>query len=249
MYEHRFPSILPIFNKMKICILNIATNKYIHFVKPLLDSIESNFLVDHDISALVFTNHEIEECSDNVKISQIEHEPWPIPTLKRYHYFLKEREYISRFDYCFYMDVDMRIEKKVGDEILGNLVATQHPGFWFKDNTQFSYERNQKSTAYVPFGEGKMYYAGGFNGGKPGHFLKMSESIVNNIEKDFNNNIIAEWHDESHMNRYLIDNPPTIELNPSYCFPEAAFYNPQGWHVPFEPKILALEKNHSEVRQ
>ena len=234
---------------MKICILNIATNKYIQFVEPLLDSIETNFLNGHDISALVFTDHEIEESSDNIKISKIEHEPWPIPTLKRYHYFLKEREYISQFDYCFYMDVDMKIVSKVGDEILGDLVTTQHPGFWFKDNNHFSYERIPNSTAYVPFGEGKMYYAGGFNGGKPEHFLKMSEAIVNNIEKDFTNNIIAEWHDESHMNRYLIDNPPSVELTPSYCFPEAAFYNPPGWHVPFEPKILALEKNHNEVRK
>ena len=233
---------------MKICILNIATNKYIQFVEPLLNSIEKNFLTEHDISALVFTEHKIEECTDNVKISQIEHEPWPIPTLKRYHYFLKEREHISQFDYCFYMDVDMRIDSKVGDEILGDLVATQHPGFWFKSNDQFSYERNPNSTAYVPMGEGKMYFAGGFNGGRPKDFLKMSETIVNNIEKDFENGIIAVWHDESHMNRYLIDTPPTIELNPSYCFPEAAYYNPQGWHVPFEPKILALEKNHSEIR-
>ena len=83
---------------MKICILNIATNKYIQFIEPLLDSIEKNFLNGHEISALVFTNHEIEEVSDNVKISQIEHEQWPIPTLKRYHYFLKEKVYISQFD-------------------------------------------------------------------------------------------------------------------------------------------------------
>ena len=233
---------------MKICILNIATNKYIQFVESLLDSVEENFLNGHEISALVFTDHEIDESSDNVKISQIEHEPWPSPTLKRYHYFMKEAEYISQFDYCFYMDVDMRIENKVGDEILGDLVATQHPGFWFKDVNEFSYERRSESTAYVSYNEGKMYYAGGFNGGKPEHFLKMSETIVNNIEKDFQNNLIAVWHDESHMNRYLINNPPTIELNPSYCYPEAVRFNPGGWNVPFEPKIVALEKNHASVR-
>ena len=233
---------------MKICILNIATNKYIQFVEKLLNSVEENFLNGHEISALVFTNHEVEEISENVKISQIDHEPWPIPTLKRYHYFVKEKEYISQFDYCFYMDVDMRIEDKVGDEVLGDLVATQHPGFWFKTPNQFSYERRPQSTAYVSYGEGKMYYAGGFNGGKPEHFLKMSQTIVENVEKDFGNNMIALWHDESHMNRYLIDNPPTLELTPSYCYPEAVRFNPTGWNVPFDPKIVALEKNHSEFR-
>jgi histo-blood group ABO system transferase len=233
---------------MKICILNIATNKYIQFVEQLLESVEENFLNGHDISVLVFTNHEIEEVSDNVKISQIEHEPWPIPTLKRYHYFVKEKDFISQFDYCFYMDVDMRIEDKVGDEILGDLVATQHPGFWFKDKSQFSYERRPESTAFVSADEGKMYYAGGFNGGKPENFLKMSQTIVDNVEKDFENGLVAVWHDESHMNRYLINNPPTIELTPSYCYPEAARINPGGWNVPFDAKIVALEKNHSDVR-
>lgn len=233
---------------MKICILNIATNKYIQFVEQLLNSVEENFLNGHEISALVFTNHEVEEISENVKISQIEHEPWPIPTLKRYHYFVKEKEYISQFDYCFYMDVDMRIEDKVGDEVLGDLVATQHPGFWFKTPNKFSYERREQSTSYVPYNEGRMYYAGGFNGGKPEHFLKMSQTIVENVEKDFRNNMIALWHDESHMNRYLIDTPPTLELTPSYCYPEAVRFNPTGWNVPFDPKIVALEKNHNEFR-
>lgn len=240
---------------MKICILNIATNKYIQFVEQLLDSVDENFLNGHDISALVFTNHEIEEISDNVKISQIEHEPWPIPTLKRYHYFLKESDYISQFDYCFYMDVDMRIVDKVGDEILGDLVATKHPGMFNKSPDECTYERREKSTAYVPYGEGKSYYAGGFNGGKPETFLKMSQQIVKNVDADFKNDLIAVWHDESHMNRYLIDNQPTLELTPSYCFPEGATidgtptnYYPLGWKVPFEPKIMALQKSHANVR-
>ena len=34
----------------------------------------------------------------------------------------------------------------------------------------------------------------------------------------------------------------------SYCYPENARFNPQGWHVPYEPKIVALDKNHKEVR-
>jgi histo-blood group ABO system transferase len=233
---------------MKICLLLIATNHYIQFVNPLLESVERNFLNGHDVSAVLFTDHELEEASENIKVSKIEHENWPIPTLKRYHYFCKESEYISNFDYCFYLDVDMKIVGKVGDEILGDLVATQHPGFWYRDRNMFSYERRNQSTAYVPFNEGTMYYAGGFNGGSTTHFLKMSETIVANVNKDFDNGIVAEWHDESHMNRYFINNKPTIELSPSYCFPEAAFYNPQGWYVPFEPKILALEKNHNKIR-
>ena len=57
---------------MKICILTIATNKYIQFVERLLNNIEENFLNGHEIQCLLFTDHEIEESSDNVKISQID---------------------------------------------------------------------------------------------------------------------------------------------------------------------------------
>ena len=233
---------------MKICILNIATNKYIQFVDQLLESVKENFLNGHEITSLIFTEHEMKETPINVKISKIDHEPWPMPTLKRYNYFVKEKEYISEFDYVFYMDIDMRINKKVGDEILGDLVATQHPGFWYKNKNQFTYERRPISTAYIPPEEERMYYAGGFNGGKPEHFLKMAETISNNVNVDFSNGVVACWHDESHMNRYLIDNPPTVELTPSYCYPETGINNPEWNLSQFDVKIIALDKNHEEIR-
>ena len=232
---------------MKICILNIATNKYIQFVEQLLESVEENFLNGHDISALIFTDHEIEEVSDNVKISQIEHEPWPIPTLKRYNYFISEKEYISQFDYCFYLDVDMRIEDKVGEEILGDLVATQHPYQSLQSKAQQSFCRDARSLSFVPWDtETVSYYAGGFNGGSTKKFLEMSEVIADRVNEDLKNGVIATWHDESHMNRYLIDNPPSISLTPSYCFAEELKGNK---NYPFKPKIIALQKNHSELRK
>jgi len=229
---------------MKICILSIATNKYIKFVERLLDNIEENFLNGHEIQCLLFTDHEV-ETSDNVRVCKIDHEPWPMPTLKRYNYFIKEKEFISSFDYCYYFDVDMGIDSKVGDEVLGDLVATMHPYQSFYPKEQRTYDRNPKSLAYVPFGqEGEYYYAGGFNGGSTKRFLEMSEVIADRVNKDLENNVIALWHDESHMNRYLIDNPPSLSLTPSYCFAEE-FYNAD---YPYEPKIIALKKNHSELR-
>ena len=230
---------------MKICILTIATNKYIQFVERLLDNIEENFLNGHEIECLLFTDHEVES-SDNVRVCQIEHEPWPMPTLKRYNYFVKEREFISKFDYCFYFDVDMGVVDKVGDEVLSDLVATMHPYQSFYPKEQRSYDRNPQSLAYVPVGEeGEHYYAGGFNGGSTKRFLEMSEVLADRVTKDLENDVIALWHDESQMNRYLIDNPPTLSLTPSYCFAEEMIGNSQ---YPYEPKIVALKKNHDELR-
>lgn len=230
---------------MKICILTIATNKYIQFVERLLNNIEDNFLNGHEIQCLLFTDHEV-ETSDNVRVCQIDHEPWPMPTLKRYNYFMKEKDFISQFDYCFYFDVDMGIVDKVGDEVLNDLVATMHPYQSFYPKRERSYDRNPKSLAYVaPGEEGEYYFAGGFNGGSTKRFLEMSEVIADRVNKDLENNVIALWHDESQMNRYLIDNPPTLILSPSYCFAEEHMNNSE---YPFEPKIIALKKNHDELR-
>ena len=83
-----------------------------------------------------------------------------MPTLKRYNNFVKEKDYISQFDYCYYFDVDMGIVSNVGDEILGDLVATMHPYQSFYPKEQRTYDRNPRSLAYVPAGqEGELYYA------------------------------------------------------------------------------------------
>jgi len=230
---------------MKICILTIATNKYIQFVERLYNNLEENFLNGHELECLLFTEHDV-ETSDNVHVSKIDHEPWPMPTLKRYNYFIKEKELISKYDYCFYFDVDMGIVGKVGDEVLDDLVATMHPYQSFYPKEERSYDRNPNSLAYVPPGEeGEFYYAGGFNGGSTKRFLEMAEVIAERVNTDLENGVIALWHDESQMNRYLIDNPPTLSLTPSYCFAEEQMNNSQ---YPYEPKIIALKKNHNELR-
>ena len=144
---------------MKILILTIATNKYIQFVERLYDNIADNFLNGHEIQGLLFTEHDV-ETSDNIKVSQIEHEDWPMPTLKRYIYFIIVKEYISQFDFCYYFVVDMGIVGIVGDEVLGDLVATMHPYQSIYPKEQRTYDRNPKSLAYVPPGEeGELYYA------------------------------------------------------------------------------------------
>ena len=133
---------------MKILILTIATNKYIQFVERLYDNIADNFLKGHHMECLLFTDHDV-EASSNVKVSKIEHEDWPMPTLKRYNYFVKEKEYISQFDYCYYFDIDMGIVQDVGDEVLSDLVGTMHPYQTFSPKEQRTYDRNPNCLACV----------------------------------------------------------------------------------------------------
>ena len=230
---------------MKICILTIATNKYLQFVEKLYDDIAEKFVPGAEIDCLLFTDHEIEETSDNVRVHYIDHEPWPMPTLKRYNYFVKEKDYILEHDYCFYLDADMRIDAPVGEEVLSDLVATQHGYQSMHPKEQMSYDRNPECLAYVAPGDEITYYAGGFNGGKTTKFMEMAEVIADRVNKDLKNGVIALWHDESHLNRYLIDNPPDISLTPSYCFDERVIGHST---YPYQPKIVALSKNHYELR-
>lgn len=223
---------------MKVGLLLIATGKYDRFVQPLLDSVDKYFLKEHEVHKFLFTDSSKFKQTDHLHIIPKKHEPFPAPTLKRYETFVNYKEELLKMDYLFYCDVDMLFVDEVGDEILSERVATIHPGFLGGRGTP---ETRPESKAYIASGESMSYYAGGFNGGTAKEFLKMAELLSSNIKEDLSKNIIAIWHDESHMNRYFINNPPTKQLSPSYCYPES-------WKLPFKKRLLALDKDHQEVR-
>ena len=225
---------------MKICILTIATNKYIQFVERLLDDIEKYFLTGHEIQCLLFTDHEV-ETSDNVKVSQIGHNPWPEPALKKYNYINSQSEYLKDFDYLYLFDADVGIVNKVGDEVIQDLVGVLHPYKILESKKTYPYEKRKESSAYVSDENHNKYYAAAFVGGKSENFLQMAKVISQRVEKDERNGIVAKWHDESHLNKYFNENSP-FELSPSYMFPEELINHPQ---YPYEPKIVALKKESS----
>lgn len=253
-------------SKFKIGLLVIATDKYIRFVRPLYQSAKLYFFKHHDVKMFLFSDHDITKYIKNIEKIYIEHEPWPYITLKRYHFFEKHKSILYDMDFLFYCDADMRFVAEVNEEILpendSQLIGVDHPGYCLmprpktstdkflkrlhlKHRTQEkrlrgSYETNPISTAYVAPDEGVVYYSGGFIGGPTNAFLRMSACIKKNIDDDLKDNYIAVWHDESHLNRYFIDNPPKT-LSPSYCYPES-------WNLPFQKIILALDEDHQKIR-
>jgi histo-blood group ABO system transferase len=222
----------------KIGVLIIATNRYNDFVQPLITSADEYFLGDKDVTYFLFTNEDVNITSRSKVVSnKINHAPWPWMTLGRYSIFEHFENQLLEMDYLFYCDADMLFVDNVGDEIISDRVATQHPGYAGKRGEP---ETRPQSTACIYPNEQMQYFAGGFNGGTSYEYLKMAKTISNNIRKDIENNIIAIWHDESHLNRYFINNPPTKILDPTYCCPEQS--NLTG------RKLLALLKNHNEIR-
>lgn len=222
--------------KVALCIT--ATGKYDVFARQLVKSARNFFLKNCQVTYFIFTDGEIEPAED-VKVVYQKRLGWPYDTLMRFEIYFKSKDLFDGYDYLFALDADMLFVSEVGDEILGDLVGTIHPGYYNKRGT---YEMRRESTACVREREQKHYFAGGFYGGNKDNFLKLLSITSENIRKDLDNRIIAIWHDESHLNRYFVDFPPTIKLDPSYCYPES-------WNIPFCRKLLALDKNHEEMRK
>jgi histo-blood group ABO system transferase len=229
---------------MKVGHLVIATNRYMEFVGPLLDSARLHFLPGHEMTTFLFTN--MPYAGAAVRVQQ-EHYPWPGMTLRRYEIFWKNRHLLAGMDYLYYTDADMLFVDKVGDEVMGGLVATIHPGMYNAPANVLPFENDTRSTAYVDLPQRKRYFAGGFNGGARDVFIDMARSICGAIKKDEAWGHVAQWHDESHLNKYLVEHPPTVVLDPSYCFPKDAVWAAQH---PYRAtmKLCPLEKNHAEYQ-
>lgn len=226
-------------NHYKVGLCIVATGRYVTFVEPLIRSAEQHFLKNHDRYFFVFTDH-VDQVVKQANVIPIYQKKlgWPYDSMMRCSMYYNNREFMKDMDFLYACDSDMRFVDTVGDEILGDIVATQHPGYVGQRGT---YETNQKSLAYIAPHEGACYFAGGFYGGKRDEFLVLNKTIFERIQQDLDHGIMPLWHDESHLNRYLIDHQPTVVLTPSYCFPE-------NWKTTYMPRLLALDKNHAEIR-
>lgn len=226
---------------MSIALLCLSTGQaYWQFISPFLHSART-FLPPH--IPYLFT-----DCRKDFGIPQKTTNPegYPLTTLHRYRTFLQIREQLDRYDHVFYSDIDdLFVSPIEADDICcDGITAVSHAGFHHGDPKCRTYERRPQSTACIST-LGDCYYAGGFIGGSHDAFLAMAEAIVKNVDIDEKNGVLAEWHDESHLNRYLLDHPPARVLTPAYHYPEPLLLRKQFrqmWGEDYLPKIVCLEK-------
>ena len=204
---------------MKVGLILIATGSlYRDYINPLLASARNHFFTDCGFRTYLWTD--TKETYPVERQFCLKGELWPFPTLHRYHYMLDQEAALRENDYLFYLDVDMLFVDAVGHEILSDgITAILHPAYAIAEGYKHPYEQNPLSTAYVAR---QKYFCGGFQGGKTEAFLRMASATRSAVDADKENGIIAAFHDESHLNRYLIDNRPGLVLGPAYCFPEVA---------------------------
>jgi hypothetical protein len=229
---------------IKKSILNvIATGKYEKYIDGIVNSSIKNFLRETELKIIVYTDSKkiLKSNNKNIIPIKIDYESWPYPTLKRFHYFDLALEHIEKSDYSFYIDVDSFFRKKIDLKKLGlldfpGIVGTIHPGFYGSSGTP---ETRKESTAYIPENYRFVYHCGGFFGGNSQNFIHLAKTIKNNIDQDLSKNIIAIWHDESHLNRYFLDYPPIKSMGKGFSSPEEFL----GQEKYKDPYIVFIDKS------
>ena len=226
----------------KVAALYIATGRYTVFWPEFYESAEKYLLKDCEVHYFVFTDAATLPGDDNprVHICAQEAYSWPFATLRRFEIFLKQEQALKAFDYIFFFNANAEFMQPVTREMLlpraekgEHLLVVQHPSFYAKPNYEFTYDRNPRSTACIPYGLGKYYVCGGVNGGEAAAFLQLCHTLDARIRRDLQRNVIALWHDESQINRYILFRKDFRVLTPAFCYPE-------GWdHLPF-PCIIRI---------
>lgn len=236
--------------KNKIGILYICTGKYSVFWEKFYESAERFLLTDKDIEKhyFVFTDDEKIREQSNIHVYKKTSGGFPNDSLYRFETFIGIEKDLREMDFLFFLNSNMNFIQNVGKEIIPfkeNLMGVLHPGFYNSDKNNLPYERNKKSTAFIPNIKNISYhyFMGGFNGGKTEDFLQLCKKCHDNIVIDAGNKVMACFHDESHINRYFVDKNILI-LPSSYGFAEDTVHD-------FVPKIIILNKvkHYGEIFQ
>jgi hypothetical protein len=230
---------------MKIAILYICTGKYRIFWNDFYESCEQYFFKKIEKHYFVFTDALDIVTSKNITKIEKQCKGFPLDSLFRFDMFLEVEKQVKHYDYVFFLNANMLFMKEVGHEIFPSsnyqgIICVTHPrGYKYRDFPSLhTYERNKKSLAYIPKKKNMHYnyLMGGFNGGSVPEYYNLVKTCSANIHKDYENGIVAIFHDESHLNKYCFEHSNIIHTLPvNYGFAEGASTN-------MEPKVIIRDK-------
>lgn len=238
----------------KIAILYICTDKYNCFLEGFLTSFEKYFCPKSEKIYHVFTDLSLEELQNivngvddglNKRIVRhdMPHLPWPLPTLLRYWMFSQIEEELKASDYVFLMNANIVCKDYVNEEdylprkeIGEKLTFTIHPGFANKSTYYAPFERRRDCRAFIDWGKEQQYVFGAMNGGVTSDYLDMVRTINQWTNDDLKEGIIAKVHDESYVNRYVLDKKDIR------CCSGEKFCCPEEYEAANVACIVALDK-------
>uniref|UniRef100_A0A674HXS1 ABO, alpha 1-3-N-acetylgalactosaminyltransferase and alpha 1-3-galactosyltransferase n=1 Tax=Terrapene triunguis TaxID=2587831 RepID=A0A674HXS1_9SAUR len=145
-------------------------------------------------------------------------------------------------DYFYSMDIDVQLFEHIGVESIDMLVGTISSWQYTEPRENNSYERRPESRAAIPSGEGDFYYAASFYGGSVSEVYKLTTACFKGITEDRASGIEAKWHEESHLNKYLLYHKPTRLLSPEYYWDEELIR-------PRIVKVKRLSSVHKDLKE
>jgi hypothetical protein len=208
-----------------------------------------------------------------LKVAHAPHQEWPFPTLYKFKYIVfNSKLFTGRIVWHLDADMLFSADNIESELILASrsskMIFVLHPGyyrskgmkriffyvtkpaFFFRDVRTFlfegglgTWERDKQSLAYVQKKNRAQYVCGGSWGGEKDIFLKFSRELANRIDQDLESEIVARFHDESHINWYRANHLCSV-LDSSYCFEES--YRNLRY---LEKKIVAVNKSETSVWQ
>jgi hypothetical protein len=212
----------------KIGILYICTGNYSVFWDDFFESVESNFLPKTEKHYHVFTDSQkiMDGGNERLHIHYLASLPWPLVALLKFHTYLSIENELRQYDYLVFFNSNTICEQTIDEdeflpkEELGEkLIITLHLGYPdFPPPRNYPWERRKISKAYIPYNCGQYYFMAGLYGGEADAFLKMAVTLRDAINEDLKNNIIAKFHDESFLNRYVIGRSDCKILPSTFCY-------------------------------
>jgi hypothetical protein len=233
-----------------VAVVFIGTGKYLDFLPSWYERCEENFLPGVDKKYLVFTDGDVPEAPDNAIVYKQEHLDWPYITLYRFKIIQKALDEIADCDWLVFLDADMAVVDTVTvTDVFSDkpYLGVHHPCHFLKfpphNQPPGSFETNPLSTAKVPDDyDFSVYWQGCLWGGKVPEVMSMMDELNARISLDEENNVIAQWHDESHLNAFYAQNKDLVHtLGPEFAFPEVF-----ADACDFQPKIVHLAKDNSK---
>ena len=224
----------------------MATGAYHKFWKDFYITCEQYFCMDIEKGYEIFTDSpdDFKKVNDtNVYIHKIEDLGWIVNTSYKSKYICSIREELKKYDYVFYINSNFLFTAPIyAEEVLPDasndyLTALSFDHYLQVDVRNYPYDRQPNCLAYIPIGQGKRYFQGGFYGGRTKEMLLLSDWCKEAIAHDFNKKIVARFHDESYINRYMLDKKPKV-LNDGYALQHI-------W--PYHGPHKAVVRNKEEV--
>ncbi len=202
--------------KNKIAVYYIATGKYKALFPEFIESLDNFFPKYQKIVKLISDG--LEEYKDyekgNVKVflcPRINNYPWPIVTLYKMWHILENRD--DTCEYACYFNGNAIVYPHVDDVFDMNKITTSYHSFDYKNEHYDIWKYINLNSYSEAFQENRTYeyIQAAFFFGPSKMIFDMCSDIVDMVNKDSKKYIYAQWHDESYLNKWCVDNSNKVD--------------------------------------